>query len=196
MTQLKKKSWNAAVCDDDWGWDVLSRDFMYHFHQQVLWEMFSLWVKLFVVLLLRSQISHSAVSGHPIYRNLVTSQFKGSTCPCRGWLHFAKSTAGNFGQQWPLFSELISALPFSVLQEVTLFHVNKFVEKVWLFHLWPWAAAAELEQAGDVLSAKLWDCIIMAYTTAHTGKQTRDCYVGWKWEPVLDVFPANRVPAP
>lgn len=78
----------------------MSRDFIYHFHQQVHWEMFSVCVKLFVVLLLRSQISHFAVSGHPIYRNFVTSQFKGSTCPC-------------FILQSPLLVILASSGPFS-----------------------------------------------------------------------------------
>lgn len=48
-----------------------------------------------------------------------------------------KPTAANSGQQQLLFPELIFALPFSLLQEVTLFHISKFVEKVWLFHLWP-----------------------------------------------------------
>lgn len=88
-----------------------------------------------------------------------------------------------------------------MLQEVTLFHVNKFVEKVSFFLLWPWAAAAELEQAGNVLRAKLWDCIIMAYTTAHTGKHTRNCYVGWTREASAVgqlsalMFPAKGAPA-
>lgn len=63
-------------------------------------------VQLFVVLLLRSQSSHFAVSGHPIYRNLIMDQFKGSTCPCHGWLHFALTRS-------PLLVILASSGPFS-----------------------------------------------------------------------------------
>lgn len=64
----------------------------------------SVW--LFVVLLLRSQSSHFAVSGHPIYRNLITDQFRGSTCPCHGWLNFALTRS-------PLLVILASSGPFS-----------------------------------------------------------------------------------
>lgn len=64
---------------------------------------------------------------------------KGSTCLCHGQLDFALTTkrtkyiAWNSCQQRPLFLELILALPFSVLQRVTLFHVSEFAGRCVLF---------------------------------------------------------------
>lgn len=65
--------------------------------------------------------------------------FKGSTCRSDGQLKFAltrkrtKYIDRNFCQQWPLLLELIFALPISMIQEVTLFHVSKTAEKSSLF---------------------------------------------------------------
>lgn len=147
MTQ--KKSSNGAVCSDDWGWAVLSRDFMYHFHQKVHWEMLSLSA---VSLCVAVCCAAPEVTDLPLCCVRASNLWKPHQEPvqrfhmslpwlasfCINW----KSTAGNFGQQCPLFPELIFALPFSVLQEVILFHVSKFVGKVWLLHLWPWAGTS------------------------------------------------------
>lgn len=108
MTQ--KKSWNAAVCGDDWGWAVLSRDFIYHFHQKVHWEMFSLSA---VSLCVAVCCAAPEVTDLPLCcvraSNLEKphqNQFKGSTCPCHGWLHFALTGS-------PLLVILASSAPFS-----------------------------------------------------------------------------------
>lgn len=64
---------------------------------------------------------------------------KGPTCPCHSQFDFAltrKRTeyiVWNSCQQQPLFLELVFELPFSVLQQVTLFHVNEFAGKCVLF---------------------------------------------------------------